>query len=79
MFIHWGPFSVGAGAEWLMNRNAFSRTNMGNGSSTVSLPKNLIPKLESSRHHDGFCQWDADAQSDWKATVYIHFSLRIIT
>jgi alpha-L-fucosidase len=72
MFIHWGPYSVAARGEWVMNREripvqeymdtyaqAFKAERF-DPDAWVALARSAGMKymVLTTRHHDGFCLWD---------------------
>ncbi|MEO7768868.1 MAG: alpha-L-fucosidase [Ferruginibacter sp.] len=71
LFIHWGPFSIPADGEWVMNNKRISFKNYSrimdffnpiefNAQQWVSMAKDAGMKYITliTRHHDGFSMWD---------------------
>jgi alpha-L-fucosidase len=71
LFIHWGPFSIPASGEWVMNQRKITVKNYThlmeffnpiefNAKEYVSLAKNAGMKYITliTRHHDGFSMWN---------------------
>ncbi len=71
LFIHWGPFSIPADGEWVMNNRNIKYKNYKrlmdffnptefNAEQWVSMAKNAGMKYITliTRHHDGFSMWD---------------------
>lgn len=80
MFIHWGPYSVAARGEWVINRERIPfaeytekyvsqwKAQNYNPAEWVELAKAAGMKymVLTTRHHDGFCLWDTHT-TDWNA------------
>ena len=77
MFIHFGPYSVLANGEWIMNTRPITGPDYKrlqdlfnpqafNAKEWVKIAKDAGMKYITltSRHHDGFSNWDTK-QSDW--------------
>lgn len=72
MFIHWGPYSVGARGEWVANRELYSKADYTAEFAEKFTAENYDPRawarlakdagmgylVLTTRHHDGFCLWD---------------------
>ena len=72
MFIHWGPYSVAARGEWVMNRERIPvaeymrdygakwKAERYDPSAWVRLAKDagMAYMVMTARHHDGFALWD---------------------
>lgn len=72
MFIHWGPYSVAARGEWVLNRERIPfdeyaekyihtwKAENYHPAQWVELAKSAGMKymVLTTRHHDGFCLWD---------------------
>lgn len=83
MFIHWGPYSVGARGEWLMNRERIGkeeytrdyvdtwRAEKYDPSAWAELAKQsgMGYMVMTTRHHDGFALWDSKVNS-WNAANF---------
>ena len=81
MFIHWGPYSVGARGEWTANRELYSLPEYTAEFVEKFTAENYDPRawvklakeagmgylVLTTRHHDGFCLWDTDT-TDFKST-----------
>lgn len=80
MFIHWGPYSVGARGEWTANRECWPqaeyRANFVDpwraeaydpeAWADLAVAAGMKYAVLTTKHHDGFCLWPT-ATSDWNA------------
>ncbi len=80
MFVHFGPYSVAARGEWVMNRERipveeYARAYVDQWTAERFDARALARLARDSgmgyvvlttRHHDGFCLWDS-ATTDWTA------------
>jgi alpha-L-fucosidase len=72
LFIHWGPYAVGARGEWLLNRenipyheyteqyvNRFAAERYDPGAwARLARDAGMKYIVLTTRHHDGFCLWN---------------------
>lgn len=80
MFVHWGPYAVGARDEWVMNRERIPKeeyaahfvSNWHAESfdpaawAALAVEGGMKYVVLTARHHDGFALWDT-ATTDWNA------------
>jgi alpha-L-fucosidase len=80
MFIHWGPYSVAARGEWIMNRERIPKEEYSANYVDTWHAENYRPEewaalakrsgmgymVLTTRHHDGFALWDSQV-NDWNA------------
>jgi alpha-L-fucosidase len=80
MFVHWGPYTVAARGEWVMNRERIPLSEYAEKYAARWKAEHYDPAawcalareagmeyiVLTTRHHDGFALWDT-ATTDWNA------------
>ncbi len=83
MFIHWGPYSVAARGEWVMNRERIPATEYIEKYAAAWRAERYDPAawarlareagmkyiVLTTRHHDGFALWDSETTSNNAARI----------